>query len=115
MADDENAQRSREGWEWERELEAQGHGGVWRRSRLERVCIGGRSDDQLRTKVRETLLRCRVDASAVEVEVCDGLVVLTGVVSNGEEKTVVESVSARVHGVRGVRSQLGLALTRHVR
>jgi hypothetical protein len=102
------------GWEWERDLEAQGHGGCWERSHLE---AGFDEDEQTlrnrytpssarRTDVRIYEDVCallsehpHIDASCVEVQVIRGSVVLRGLVCTPEEIAACEELLAHVHGM----------------
>jgi hypothetical protein len=102
------------GWEWERDLEAQGHGGCWESSHLE----AGFDDDEevLRnrctpTSARRTDVRiyedvCAllsehplIDESCLEVQVIHGAVVLRGLVCSAEEMAACEELLAHVHGL----------------
>lgn len=66
-----------------------------------------KSDESLREDVCETLLRDTVvDASDIEVKVVDGVVNLSGTVSNRHEKHHAEEIIARLAGVREIQNQL---------
>ena len=105
------------GWDWERDLEAQGHGGCWESAHLE----GGFDDDEgalrnpcapcttasaRRTDVRIYEDVCallsehpHIDASCVEVQVTCGSVVLRGSVCSAAEIAACEELLAHVHGL----------------
>lgn len=102
------------GWEWERDLEAQGHGGCWESSHLE----AGFDDDEGTLRNRCTPASARrsdvriyedvcallsehplIDASCVEVQVIRGNVVLRGLVCSPEEIAACEELLAHVHGL----------------
>lgn len=102
------------GWEWERDLESQGHGGCWERSHLE----AGFDDDEETLRNRCTPASARrtdvriyedvcallsehplIDASCVEVQVLHGSVVLRGLVCSAAEIAACEEVLAQVHGL----------------
>lgn len=102
------------GWEWERDLEAQGHGGCWESSHLD----AGFDDDEdaLRNRctpasARRTDVRIyedvcallsehpHIDASCVEVQVTCGSVVLRGIVCSADEIAACEELLAHVLGL----------------
>lgn len=102
------------GWEWERDLESQGHGECWRASHLEdgldsfdagEVRTGEprgyrRRDVRIYEDICELLLdHPMLDATKVEVEVVDGVVVLRGQVSTRQEITVCCEIVEDVAGV----------------
>ena len=102
------------GWEWERDLESQGHGECWRASHLEdgldsfdagEVRSGEpsgyrRSDVRIYEDVCELLFdHPMLDATKVEVEVADGVVVLRGHVSTRQEITVIIEIIEDIAGV----------------
>lgn len=68
----------------------------------------GRTDEQIRADVHDALrTQSDVDTGALSIDVRDGLVTLSGKLSNGAaSKTVVERIRA-VPSVREVRDQTG--------
>lgn len=100
------------GWEWERDLESQGHGECWRVSHLEdalelfdtepepRACR--RSDIRIYEEVCELLMdHPMVDATKVEVEVVEGVVVLRGQVCTRQEIVLCYEIVEDVAGIAG--------------
>ena len=104
------------GWEWERDLESQGHGECWRSSHMEdgldandvrqqtgadaRACR--RSDVRIYEDVCDVLSEHpMVDATKVEVEVADGIVVLRGQVCTRNEIGLCFEIVEDVAGVAG--------------
>jgi CBS domain-containing protein len=66
-----------------------------------------RSDDELKTAIRESLLHdLWIDITRVTVEVKDGIVYLEGVVDRRSEKELAEKWAAMADGVVGVESRL---------
>ena len=101
------------GWEWERDLESQGHGECWRVSHLEDGLAGPepelgpvracqRTDIRIYEDVCELLMEHPlVDATKVEVEVLDGVVVLRGHVCTRQEIALCNELIEDVAGVSG--------------
>lgn len=102
------------GWEWERDLESQGHGECWRVSHLEDALEGAaladgaspsprsarRSDVHIYEDVCELLMdHPMVDAASVEVEVVDGVVVLRGQVLTRQEVVLCGEIVDDIAGV----------------
>jgi len=63
--------------------------------------------------IREEVCECMVgdpllDASAIEVQVENGEVTLTGIVTEQSEWHRAESVAEQVHGVKSVRNELAV-------
>ena len=68
-----------------------------------------RTDDEIRDDVRERLIIDeRVDASALDVKVRDGIVMLTGTVGDATSKRRAEDLADLVIGVRDVENLLRL-------
>lgn len=69
-----------------------------------------RSDERIREDVCERLtLDDHIDATEVEVEVADGIVTLTGSVTERFAKRRAEDISESVHGVKDVENKLRVA------
>lgn len=68
-----------------------------------------RSDKRISEEVSERLMQDgRIDASDLEVEVMDGVVMLTGTVDNRQIKRLAEEVVERVPGVTDVQNRVRL-------
>lgn len=102
------------GWEWERDLESQGHGDCWRVSHIEEgidsfeagkerghgAQTSRRSDVRIYEDVCDLLLEhSMVDATKVEVEVVEGVVVLRGQVCTRQEIVLCYQLVEDVAGV----------------
>lgn len=68
-----------------------------------------RSDERIREEVSETLERHpEIDASEIEVEVKEGIVLLKGSVENRRQKRMAEDSVERLSGVKDVRNELSV-------
>ena len=66
-----------------------------------------RTDERIREDVRERLMTIRnVDANAVDVEVAEGVVTLSGSVPGDHASRAVEDLCNLVRGVKDVRNHL---------
>lgn len=68
-----------------------------------------RSDDRIREDVNETLeMHPHIDASEIEIEVKEGMVVLRGHVEDRRQKRLAEDVIENLPGVRDVRNEISV-------
>ena len=72
--------------------------------------VGAYADDTaITTAVKARFIDNKnVDATAISVETLNGTVMLSGFAKSGDEKTVAESLSWKVDGVRSVKNEIAV-------